>query len=151
MRQINHSNTIFYSADISTGQVLTPAPGAKVVTVKDSHIIWQVYADMIWNFDLIIVWEEMKKYQLPWKLFTLKQCLINSLLALVLFFVSNFDVYSDVNLAHDYIAGATYMYMVTNFTYHPELDKLNCTVNVDTIQYNVFNGAYYGWFHLHSR
>ena len=59
-RQINLSISILDTIDITTGQVLTPAPGARVVTIEDSHIIWQVFAAMIWNINLVLVWEELK-------------------------------------------------------------------------------------------
>ena len=138
MRQINLSISILDTVDTTTGQVLTPAPGARVVTIKDSNIIWQVFAEMIWIVSLRKVWEELKNYQLPWKKLSIKQCLINFFLAMIMLYLSNFDVYSDINLAHDYIAGAPYFYILSNDTYHQEIIHLNCTVNDDTIQYNVF-------------
>ena len=64
---IKLSISILDTVDITTGQVLTPEPGARVVTIKDSNIIWQVFAEMIWIVSLRKVWEELKNYQLPWK------------------------------------------------------------------------------------
>ena len=145
MSLIKFSTSILDTVDITTGQVLTPAPGARVVTIKDSNIIWQVFAEMIWIVSLRKVWEELKNYQLPWKKLSIKQCLINFVLALVMLYLSNFDVYSDGIVAYDYIAGATYFYQLTNSTQPTqEIIYLNCTVNNDTIQYNEFC-AIYGW------
>ena len=137
LRQINLSISILDTVDITTGQVLTLAPGARVVTIKDSNIIWQVYAEMIWIVSLRKVWEELKNYQLPWKKLSIKQCLINFVLALVMLYLSNFDIYSDGIVAYDYIAGTTYFYPLGN----QEIIDLNCT---DTILYNEFYGIY-GW------
>ena len=140
---IEFSISILDTVDITTGQVLTPAPGAKVVTIKDSNIIWQVFEEMIWIVSLRKVWEELKNYQLPWKELSIKQCLINFVLAVVMLYLSNFDVYSDINVAHDYIAGATYFYGLSNDSYGVYY-HLNCIVNNDTIQYNEFT-TIYGW------
>ena len=137
LRQINLSISILDTVDITTGQVLTLAPGARVVTIKDSNIIWQVYAEMIWIVSLRKVWEELKNYQLPWKKLSIKQCLINFVLALVMLYLSNFDIYSDGIVAYDYIAGATYFYPLGN----QEIHDLKCT---DTILFNEFYGIY-GW------
>ena len=142
MRQINLSIPILDTVDITTGQVLTPAPGARVVTIKDSNIIWQVFAEMIWIVSLRKVWEELKNYQLPWKKLSIKQCLINFSLAMVTLYLSNFDIYSDINVAYDYIAGTTYFYFLTNDTYYQEIIYLNCAVNNNTVVYNEF----YGWY-----
>ena len=114
------------------------------MTIKDSNIIWQVFAEIIWIVSLRKVWEELKNYQFPWKKLSTKQCLINFVLALVMLYLSNFDVYSDGIVAYDYIAGAPYFYVLTNDTYHQEIIHLNCAVNNDTIQYNEFIGLY-GW------
>ena len=138
------SISILDTVDITTGQVFNPAPGARVVTIKDSNIIWQVFAERIWIVSLRKVWEELKNYQLPWKKLSIKQCLINFVLALVMLYLSNFDVYSDSIIAYDYIAGKTYLYVLNNDTYHQEIFFLNCTVNNDTVQYNEFYGMY-GW------
>ena len=138
---IKLSISILDTVDVTTGQVLTPEPGARVVTIKDSNIIWQVFAEMIWIVSLRKVWEELKNYQLPWKKLSIKQCLINFVLALVMLYLSNFDVYSDGIVAYDYIAGATYFYcLYDNDTYQGIID-LNCTVNNDTIQYSEFFGT----------
>ena len=59
-------------------------------------------------------------------------------------YLSNFDVCSDGIVAYDYIAGATYFYVLNNDTYYQEIIKLNCTVNYDTVVYNEFYGIY-GW------
>ena len=142
MTLIKFSIYILDTVDITTGQVLTPAPGARVVTIKDSNIIWQVFAEMIWIVSLRKVLEELKNYQLPWKKLSIKQCLINFVLALVMLYLSNFDVYSDGIVAYDYIAGVTYFYILSNDTYYQEIIYLNCTVNSDTIQHNEFTGAY---------
>ena len=144
LRQVNLPISILDTLDITTGQVLTLAPGARVVTIKDSHIIWQVFAEMIWMVSLRKVWEELKNYQLPWKKLSIKQCLINFVLALVMLYLSNFDIYSDGIVAYDYIAGANYNYIYSNDTYYQEIIYLDCTVNNDTIQYNEFTGNY-GW------
>ena len=61
---------------------------------------------------------------------------------MVLFFMSNFDVYSDINLAYDYIAGATYFYILLNETHYPDITRLNCTVSYDTVLYDEFSGFY---------
>ena len=90
------------------------------MTIKDSNIIWQVFAEMIWIVSLRKVWEELKNYQLPWKKLSIKQCLINFVLALVMLYLSNFDVYSDGIVAYDYIAGTTYFYVLNNVTYYQE-------------------------------
>ena len=140
---IKLSISILDTVDVTTGQVLTPEPGARVVTIKDSNIIWQVFAEMIWIVSLRKVWEELKNYQLPWKKLSIKQCLINFVLALVMLYLSNFDVYSDGIVAYDYIAGTTYFYVLSNDTIQ-EIIYLNCTVNNDTIQYSEFIGGY-GW------
>ena len=140
---IKLSISILDTVDVTTGQVLTPEPGARVVTIKDSNIIWQVFAEMIWIVSLRKVWEELKNYQLPWKKLSIKQCLINFVLALVMLYLSNFDVYSDGIVAYDYIAGTTYIYVLSNDTIQ-EIIYLNCTVNNDTIQYSEFFGAS-GW------
>ena len=135
LTQINLSISILDTVDTTTGHVLTPAPDARVVTIRDSHIIWQVFADMIWNLSLAKVWEELKNYKLPWKHLSTKQCLINFVVALVLFCMSNFDVYSDGIVAHDYIAGANYFFMLTNDTLL-DISKLDCTNET----YNAFYG-----------
>jgi hypothetical protein len=137
---IKLSISILDTVDVTTGQVLTPEPGARVVTIKDSNIIWQVFAEMIWIVSLRKVWEELKNFQLPWKKLSIKQCLINFILALVMLYLSNFDVYSDGIVAYDYIAGTTYLYVLSNDTIQ-EIIYLNCTVNNDTIQYNEFFGS----------
>ena len=67
----------------------------------------------------------------------IKQCLINFVLALVLFCMSNFDVYSDGIVAHDYIAGANYFFMLTNDTLL-DISKLDCT----NVTYSQFYGQY---------
>ena len=144
MKQINLSISILDTVDITTGQVLTPAPGARVVTIKDSNIIWQVFAEMVWMVSLRKVWEELKNYQLPWKNLSIKQCLINFVLALVMLYLSNFDVLSDYNVAHDYIAGTTYFYPLWTSANNSHLIGMNCTVSKDTVQFNYFYGAY-GW------
>ena len=143
MRHFSLSISILDPVDTTTGQVLTPAPGARVVTIKDSNIIWQVFAEMIWVVSLRKVWEELKNYQLPWKKLSIKQCLVNFVLALVMLYLSNFDVYSDCIVAYDYIAGTTYFYYLSNDTYQ-EIIYLNCTLNDDTVQFNEFYGTY-GW------
>ena len=112
LRQINLSISILDTVDTTTGQVLTPNPGARVVTLKDSSIIWLVFAAKIWNVRLDKVLEEIKNHELPWKHLSIKQCLINFCLALLLLCMSNFDVYSDINVAYDYIDGATYFYVL---------------------------------------
>ena len=122
MRQINLSISILDTVDTTTGQVLTPNPGARVVTLKDSSIIWLVFAAKIWNVKLDKVWEELKNYELPWKHMGIKQCLINFCLALLLLCMSNFDVYSDIIVAHDYIAGATYFYVLTLLLIHSRVE-----------------------------
>ena len=111
------------------------------MTLKDSSIIWLVFAAKIWNVKLDKVWEEMKNYELPWKHLGIKQCLINFCLALLLLCMSNFDVYSDIIVAHDYIAGATYFYVLTSANYS-NLIEMNCTVNYDTVYLKKFYGAY---------
>ena len=142
MRQFNLSISILDTADTTTGQVLTPAPGARVMTLKDSHIIWQVFAEMIWNISFLKVWEELKNYEFPIKHMGIKQCLIHFSLALVLFFMSNFDVYSDINVAHDYIAGATYFFFLWTSANNSHLIEMNCTVSYDTIHFNDYHGQY---------
>ena len=137
LRQINLSISILDTVDTTTGHVLTPTPDARVVTIRDSHIIWQVFAEMIWNLSLAKVWKELKNYKLPWKHLSIKQCLINFVLALVLFCMSNFDVYSDGIVAHDYIAGANYLFMLTNDTLL-DISKLDCT----NATYNEFYGRW---------
>ena len=69
----------------------------------------------------------------------IKQCLINFCLALLLLCMSNFDVYSDIIVAHDYIAGATYFYVLTSANYS-NLIEMNCTVNYDTVYVKKFYG-----------
>ena len=137
---LNLSISILDTVDTTTGQVLTPAPGARVVTMKDSHIIWQVFAEMIWNISFLKVWEELKNYEFPLKKMGIKQFLIHFSLALVLFFMSNFDVYSDINVAHDYIAGAIYVYVLDNDTKLSDIIKMNCTVSYETVHVNEFYG-----------
>ena len=139
--QINLSISIPDTIDTTTGQVLTPTPGARVVTIKDSHIIWHVYAEMIWNLSLAKVWEELENYKLPWKHLGIRQCLINFFIALVLFCMSNFDIYSDGIVAHDYIAGSNYYFLLTNDTLLEVLEiisKLDCT----NVSYNQLYGQY---------
>ena len=93
---------------------------------------------MIWNLSLAKVWEELKNYKLPWKHLGIKQCLINFVLALMLFCMSNFDVYSDGIVAHDYIAGANYYFLLTANNTLLDINKLDCT----NVTYNQFYGTY---------
>ena len=54
--------------------------------------------------------------------------------------MSNFDVYSDIIVAHDYVAGATYFYVLTSANYS-NLIEMNCTVTYDRVYVKKFFGA----------
>ena len=121
--------------DTESGQVFT-APSEKEQQLSESKIIWNIYDEKVWRVDYEQVWLEFVNYEVPWVRFTMKQCATNFLIALLILLISDFDVYSDYNLAISYINGANYIYY-TNYTYGPDTN-----VNCSNETYNSYIGLY---------
>ena len=72
--------------------------------------------DKVWDVDFLKVLEEIRNYEVPWHDLGAKKCATNFFIALIMFFVSYFDLYSDIQLANSYIFGSYYMYEFHNNT-----------------------------------
>ena len=81
----------------------------------DSKIIFES-KDKIWDIDWTQIWYELKYWEPPWQCMSFKEFLKLFIIALIMFCVSNYDVYTDGQLTYLYFSGDMYEFRFWNDT-----------------------------------
>ena len=121
-----------------TGEILSaPVPSPNQ---GPSNILWES-KEQVWEINWTSLKHELVNWEAPWNVMKLGDFIKSVLISLMLFLASSWDVLSDAQVAHLYIAGNNYDYYFSNQT-DPTISELNCTykgqVDGHLYRYNCF-------------
>ena len=92
--------------------------GASEISWESKENVWQINWTSI-NYELV-------NWQAPWNFMKFGELIKTTIVPLMLFLTSNWDVFSDGEVAYYYLVGTYYNYYLYNHS-DPIINKLNCT------------------------